>query len=995
MDPLRTLCPKRFTGVSLVRSNALWEDDGLDDIEGDDDDSLYKDMSDKLLHPRGSAPAAATSVKPAGRKEDPIEVSPVAQSNNPFSVFRHQSAKPLPNSNAASQHARPVPVSALVSKSLKITFAGTTTRVNEKQQPQRQGSPAVPVSLSDDSPKSSPSQALSKGKVSSSSNLGNAKKDANMHGKQKQRKVVLEGSDEESSDSDFDYRAKKQLGKRTAEKSADACTIESISLGDSPAAIPLRPPHTTATTAVDTGLEASPFVLTAKRRAKGPSGQGAVLEIADSDDDDEGRPTHGPSKGAARAGVALASNPATKPRQKRAYQMIDDEEPDDDDDDDDSTSSDSDAVVAAPRSAMAKVRLARGGGGGPGPPVDLLDDSSGGDDEDEDDVSIMGMGSLASNPAQAPRRRMARLGAARDDSNGGAAAAMGVKRLVKLRKAVNGGGGSENGSGSGAGSGSVAAIAVASSSEDKVDVSSASSSEGEGSDVEVSDGGHGREDSEGSVFDPLDIAMRKCEAIAFSLRKALGLHEEEEEGFRGCSELPPAAALVPASEMAEVCGGWHKTKPLKVYQLVGVNFMLLLHRNQVGGAILADEMGLGKTVQAISFMGMVHARDPRCGPFLVVAPASLLENWQRELSQWCPGLRVVLYHGGRRAELQDTLLRAHRRGDMADGDRSTRPFDVMLTCYSLFERDSQVSKDDRALLRKWRWSYMVLDEAHMLKDRNSMRWRKLSQVSAHARGRLMLTGTPLQNRAEELWHMLEFLLPETFAAAGRVDLSSIIEHFAKQSAPLAPPSAPLQKPSNPGPDGPSANGTLRRSAAGGKGETKAENLGGELLGGDPESSTDPFVQRMKKMLAPFVLRRTKADVMRELTPKTHVVEDVELLPGQREVYEGAVCTHLRARREGAALAANNIFTHLRKVGAGHRAESIRAGEKENRGAFACLFVGSIFMHLRMVGAGHRGSRPRGWGCPGWCRGDLSMSFCELPLCIAGVTRAIRSSIGVL
>ncbi|KAI8475301.1 MAG: P-loop containing nucleoside triphosphate hydrolase protein [Monoraphidium minutum] len=94
---------------------------------------------------------------------------------------------------------------------------------------------------------------------------------------------------------------------------------------------------------------------------------------------------------------------------------------------------------------------------------------------------------------------------------------------------------------------------------------------------------------------------------------------------------------------------------LKPYQLVGINFLLLLYRQKVGGAILADEMGLGKTAQAICFLGVLADWENDRGPHLVCAPASLLDNWAREIGHWCPGLRVLTYHGNSREETRGRL----------------------------------------------------------------------------------------------------------------------------------------------------------------------------------------------------------------------------------------------------------------------------------------------------------------------------------------------------
>lgn len=199
---------------------------------------------------------------------------------------------------------------------------------------------------------------------------------------------------------------------------------------------------------------------------------------------------------------------------------------------------------------------------------------------------------------------------------------------------------------------------------------------------------------------------------------------------------------------------------LKPYQVVGVNFLLLLHSKGVKGgaharalsgpalcagvafhrsvrrmpidlvaadtpcpvrvpplsaAILADEMGLGKTAQSITYLGVVTAQNgardleraaanPGAAvsptalhrkPHLVIAPVSVLENWQRELALWAPALRVACLHGPNRAATRDAIRLADRRG-------LPPPFDVVLASYTAFERDSDETRDDRSCLVRGR-----------------------------------------------------------------------------------------------------------------------------------------------------------------------------------------------------------------------------------------------------------------------------------------------------
>ncbi|CAI5977340.1 unnamed protein product [Closterium sp. NIES-64] len=440
-----------------------------------------------------------------------------------------------------------------------------------------------------------------------------------------------------------------------------------------------------------------------------------------------------------------------------------------------------------------------------------------------------------------------------------------------------------------------------------------------------------------------------------------GLGEKGKRGLEGgyAETDESAARLISQDDVSAACG---ESVQLKGYQLVGVNFLLLLYRQKVGGAILADEMGLGKTVQAVVLLGLLGHLDNNPGPHLVVAPASLLDNWQRELQLWCPQLRVVLYHGGQRTALRELYggkgkkgkkgkkeRRRERRkkaegggeGSGGEGEEEEEEeggkmgFDVLLTCYSLFERDSAAQRDDRKFLRRFRFSCVLMDEAHLLKDRSSQRAMKLRQLAQAADYRLMLTGTPLQNDLQELWSLLEFFMPAIFTA----HQCDIAEHLGKRDHQAYRELWSLLEFLMP------AIFTAHQCDIAeylGKRDQPSQKGGG---GGGP--ADEGLIGRMKAILGPFVLRRVKADVMKQLVAK---VQKVELLPMEGEqatAYNEAVEQYRRAvaaragggDREGkskeegegggegeggtAAVAAAvdamprrqlaSIFTHLRKL----------------------------------------------------------------------------------
>ncbi|XP_068639899.1 protein CHROMATIN REMODELING 19 [Aristolochia californica] len=317
-------------------------------------------------------------------------------------------------------------------------------------------------------------------------------------------------------------------------------------------------------------------------------------------------------------------------------------------------------------------------------------------------------------------------------------------------------------------------------------------------------------------------ALQKCAKISATLRQEL--YGSSAFSCDRYAEVETSSARIVTQEDVDAACASEESDfqpTLKPYQLVGVNFLLLLYRKNIGGAILADEMGLGKTIQAITYLTLLKHLDNDLGPHLIVCPASVLENWKRELTKWCPSFSVVQYHGAGRAAYSKELNYISKAG-------LPPPFNVLLVCYSLFERHSAQQKDDRKLLKRWRWSCVLMDEAHVLKDKNSYRWKNLTSVAQNARQRLMLTGTPLQNDLHELWSLLEFMMPDIFAT-GDVDLKKLLN---------------------------------------------AEDR--------------DLILRIKSILGPFILRRLKSDVMQQLVPKIQRVEYVVMDTEQSQAYKEAI-----------------------------------------------------------------------------------------------------------
>jgi hypothetical protein len=170
---------------------------------------------------------------------------------------------------------------------------------------------------------------------------------------------------------------------------------------------------------------------------------------------------------------------------------------------------------------------------------------------------------------------------------------------------------------------------------------------------------------------------------------------------------------------------------LKEYQLKGLTWLGNLYEQGING-ILADEMGLGKTIQSISLLAYLAEVHGIWGPFLVIAPASTLHNWQQELARFVPRLKTIPYWGGPKD--RETLRRIWNRKNQTFTEDS--PFHIVVTSY-------QLAVQDEKYFHMMRWQYMILDEAQAIKSSSSARWKSL--LSFNCRNRLLLTGTPIQN----------------------------------------------------------------------------------------------------------------------------------------------------------------------------------------------------------------------------------------------------------
>ncbi|XP_048839487.1 probable global transcription activator SNF2L1 [Brienomyrus brachyistius] len=278
---------------------------------------------------------------------------------------------------------------------------------------------------------------------------------------------------------------------------------------------------------------------------------------------------------------------------------------------------------------------------------------------------------------------------------------------------------------------------------------------------------------------------------------------EQEEDEELLSESRRAANVLVRFEESP---SYVKNGALRDYQIRGLNWMISLYENGING-ILADEMGLGKTLQTIALLGYLKHYRNIPGPHMVLVPKSTLHNWMNEFKRWVPSLKAVCLIGDKDARA------AFIRDVMMPGE-----WDVCVTSYEMVIRE-------KCVFKKFNWRYLVIDEAHRIKNEKS----KLSEIVREFKttNRLLLTGTPLQNNLHELWSLLNFLLPDVFNSANDFD-----SWFDTNNC-----------------------------------------LGDQKL-----------VERLHAVLRPFLLRRIKAEVEKSLPPKKEVKIYLGLSKMQREWY---------------------------------------------------------------------------------------------------------------
>ena len=295
---------------------------------------------------------------------------------------------------------------------------------------------------------------------------------------------------------------------------------------------------------------------------------------------------------------------------------------------------------------------------------------------------------------------------------------------------------------------------------------------------------------------------------------------------------------------------------LREFQLKGLNF-LALNWTRGNNVILADEMGLGKTVQTVSFLSWLRNQRDQEGPFLVVAPLSVIPAWCDTFNHWAPDINYVVYLGpeAARASIREYEL-------YVDGNPKKTKFNVLVTSYDYILADADH-------LKGIKWQVLAVDEAHRLKNRESQLYFKLNNFGVPCK--VLITGTPIQNNLAELSALLDFLNPGKVLIDEELELLSTADD--KEGA-------------------------------------------DEQLDEAKRMKTQTKLRELHTAIAPFILRRTKETVESDLPPKTEKIIRVELSDVQLDYYKNILTRNYAALSDasnGHKQSLLNIMMELKKV----------------------------------------------------------------------------------
>uniref|UniRef100_A0A4W6DS08 Chromodomain helicase DNA binding protein 1 n=1 Tax=Lates calcarifer TaxID=8187 RepID=A0A4W6DS08_LATCA len=306
---------------------------------------------------------------------------------------------------------------------------------------------------------------------------------------------------------------------------------------------------------------------------------------------------------------------------------------------------------------------------------------------------------------------------------------------------------------------------------------------------------------------------------------------------RDCKVLKQRPRFVPMKKQPAYIGG--DGLELRDYQLDSLNWMAHSWCKYGNSCILADEMGLGKTIQTICFLNYLFNEHQLYGPFLLVVPLSTLTSWQREIQLWAPQMNVVVYLGDISSR---NMIRTH---EWMHVHNKRLKFNILLTTYEILLKD-------KSFLGNVNWAFIGVDEAHRLKNDDSLLYKTM--IDFKSNHRLLITGTPLQNSLKELWSLLHFIMPEKFHSW-------------------------------------------------------------ELFEDEHGKGRDSGYTSLHKELEPFLLRRVKKDVEKSLPAKVEQILRVEMSAIQKQYYKWILTRNYKALSKGTKGSTSgflNIMMELKK-----------------------------------------------------------------------------------
>lgn len=331
----------------------------------------------------------------------------------------------------------------------------------------------------------------------------------------------------------------------------------------------------------------------------------------------------------------------------------------------------------------------------------------------------------------------------------------------------------------------------------------------------------------------------------------MGIDEDDEQEPEIARDRPRHSSSPPRAEIPPLLRG-----TLREYQHGGLDWLVNLYDTETNG-ILADEMGLGKTIQTISLLAYIACFRNVWGPHLVVVPTSVMLNWEMEFKKFLPGFKILTYYGD---------INERKRKRMGWRNTGKDMYNVVITSYQLILQDA-------AAFKMRAWHYLILDEAHNIKNFKSQRWQTM--LTLRTERRLLLTGTPLQNNIDELWSLLYFLMPAGFAGEGRI---ANLEEFT-----LA-----LKNPTS-----------------------QILDQGRQQL----DAEAQKIVARLHEVLRPYLLRRLKSEVEKQMPGKYEHVVYCKLSKRQRQLYDGFMgrADTKQILSSGNYMSIINCLMSLRKV----------------------------------------------------------------------------------